>query len=76
MRENIKQIRKSSKYTQQQIADRLEISKSLYQKIEEGKRKYDLHFIVAFSRIMKTELSKIIDLNEFINKPHFNFNNE
>lgn len=76
MREKIKQIRKASKYTQQQIADKLEISKSLYQKIEEGKRKYDIHFIVSFFRIMKTDLSKIIDLNEFITKPHFNFNNE
>lgn len=41
MRENLKKARKAAGMTQQQVADRLDISLVYYQKIEQGSRTGD-----------------------------------
>lgn len=63
--EILKNFRESIGKTQQEMADELQISKSYYEKIENGERNVSRELI---DRI-KTKYP-IIDLNIFLNKNH------
>lgn len=73
MKTKLKQARKNSNYSQQDLADVLCVSKSLYQKLEQGERKYSLDQIIKISNFLDVELSELIEPFEFMSKPHFNF---
>lgn len=73
MKNKLKQARKNSNYSQQDLADVLCVSKSLYQKLEQGERKYSLDQIIKISNFLNIELSELIEPYEFMDKPHFNF---
>jgi transcriptional regulator with XRE-family HTH domain len=75
MKTKLKHARKNSNYSQQDLADALCISKSLYQKLEQGERKYTLDQMIKLSRFLNIELSELIEPFEFTTKPHFNFEN-
>ena len=58
--ELIRQTRLQRKMTQQEVADRLEISQAFLQRIESGKRSVDLPTAVKICRFFD------LDLNEFM----------
>ena len=59
----IKEIRKASNYNQQQIADAIGLSKSLYQKIEQGERNIKIGYLVKFALFFKISIFHIKEID-------------
>ena len=57
--ENLTRIRKAKNYTQAQIADRLEISRSTYANYEAGKRSPDLEMLDKISQVLDVSLDEL-----------------
>lgn len=63
--ENIKKLRKESGYTQQEIADLLNIDRSTYSYYEIGKIKPDVDTVVCLSQIFAVHYSQILECSCF-----------
>lgn len=64
MRKNLKEVRTAAGLTQQQIADKLEISLRYYQKIEAGERTGDFAIWDALEDIFNVHQRKLRELSE------------
>lgn len=62
MREWLKRIREQKEISQQEVADRLNISRQYYQQIEAGDRqqKMDISLILRLSECFKISVSEIV----------------
>ena len=58
--ENIKQLRKKKKLTQQQIADVLQMHRSNYSKVENGERELSISSVVALADFFNLSLDELV----------------
>ena len=65
--EKIKNIRLAKDLTQEQVADRLDLSRTSWIAVEKGKRELTLGELRAFSELCNVPMSDLIDLGEEIN---------
>ncbi|MGN1043866.1 MAG: helix-turn-helix domain-containing protein [Acutalibacteraceae bacterium] len=63
--ENIKKLRKESGYTQQEVANLLNIDRSTYSCYEIGKIKPDVDTVVCLSQIFAVHYSQILECAHF-----------
>ena len=63
--ENIKRLRKESGYTQQEVADLLNIDRSTYSCYEIGKIKPDVDTMICLSQIFAVHYSQILECSHF-----------
>ena len=61
MRENLKKARKAAGLTQQQMADRLEITLVYYQKIESGERFVTDIEIRIFAKVLQVSFDELLN---------------
>ncbi len=64
MRKNLKEARQRAGLTQQQMADKLYISHSYYQKLEEGERRGDIAIWDALEDITGVHQRKLREVSE------------
>ncbi len=64
LRENLKKARQAAKMTQQQMADKLEISINYYQKIEAGQRTGDFVLWDTLEDITGVHQRKLREISE------------
>lgn len=64
--ERLKTIRKTSKITQQSMANKLEISLNAYQKYEQGERSPSLETLVQIADIFDVSLDYLLCRDDFI----------
>lgn len=57
---NLKELRKEHKLTQQQVADKLQMSQQNYQRYEKGIYEPDLHTIVRMANFFKVSLDYLV----------------
>ena len=65
IRERIKKIRFEKGYTQDNMADMLNISQNAYHKIEKGYSRIDLCKFIALAKILEVEVSELINGPEY-----------
>lgn len=59
--ENLKQIRKQKKMTQQEIASKLNITQSTYSGYESGKYEPSIEMLIKISQLLQTSIDKIVN---------------
>ena len=66
MRNYLISLRKAKNFTQKQLAEKLDISESYYNQIENGERqkKMDITLISRLSKILGVSVSKLVDYEE------------
>lgn len=64
LRENLKKARQAAKMTQQQMADKLDISINYYQKIEAGQRTGDFVLWDTLEDITEVHQRKLREISE------------
>lgn len=62
--ENLKQIRKQKKMTQQEIASKLNITQSTYSGYESGKYEPSIEMLIKISQLLQTSIDKIVNNSE------------
>ena len=66
IRERIKRIRFEKGYTQDNMADMLNISQNAYHKIEKGYSRIDLRKFIDIANILEIEISELINGPEYV----------
>lgn len=61
--DQLKYIRKANKFTQQQIADALNIERSTYASYETGRNRPDVNLLSAFADIFSVSIDFIVSLD-------------
>jgi transcriptional regulator with XRE-family HTH domain len=66
---HIKEIRKKKNYTQEEIADKLQLERTTYNKIEMGKTILTLDIVGKLCQILEVDISEILNIeqNKIIN---------
>lgn len=59
--ENLKQIRKQRKMTQQEIASKLNVTQSTYSGYESGKYEPSIEMLIKISQILQISIDKIVN---------------
>lgn len=63
--ENIQILRKENNMTQQQLAEKLDVSKSIISAYEKGKRKPSLNILFKMSEIFGVSVAEMMSVNDF-----------
>jgi len=66
IRERIKKIRVEKGYSQEYMADRLNISQNAYHKLERGHTRINLQKFLEISKILEVETSELINGPEYV----------
>jgi transcriptional regulator with XRE-family HTH domain len=66
IRERIKKIRVEKGYSQEYMADRLNISQNAYHKLERGHTRIHLQKFIEISKILEIEISELINGPEHV----------
>ena len=73
--EKIRHLRESKNWSQEEIAEKLNMSPSGYSKIERGETKVAIHKLIKIAEILETDLIELIPLdgkNVYLNNSHSN----
>ncbi|CAG1771391.1 hypothetical protein BAC3_01781 [uncultured bacterium] len=73
--EKIRHLRESKNWSQEEIAEKLNMSPSGYSKIERGETKVAIHKLIKIAEILETDLIELIPLdgkNVYLHNNHSN----